>query len=463
MLDTKKLTGRSVLALAAAALLTTACEVTNPGPVQDEFLNSEEAWPGIVAGAARSYNDALDWNAFEMGSIAREIHPSGSTGSYGISVREQLGWMSWDYRAWGAEQEARWVAEDGIRRVLYEPPHDDVPEDERVTVGDDILAELHMWAGFSNRMLGETYCAAVIDGSAPQSYTVFLERAVDHFTNALQYAEPGSDIEWASYAGRASVYVDLDQWPQAVADAAQITDDHWSFVTEYYAEFGDDLWNAVHWSTAGQSYRTHSVWNTVYAQAGDGQEWSSTVGSYYAWEPNDPRVSYRYQDLVGDAAIGCCGTVPWWPQTKYDDPGADIEIASGEEMRLIEAENLLRGGAANIPAAIAILNQLRTDAGLATQWDPAIGLDSAWAALKRERGIELWLEGRRLADLRRWDRTNTPGALDPLETVNEGAPDPWHPSHLRQQDLCHPIPEGEEQTNPNVCAEPDGTIIPCGG
>ncbi len=33
----------------------------------------------------------------------------------------------------------------------------------------------------------------------------------------------------------------------------------------------------------------------------------------------------------------------------------------------------------------------------------------AWTALKRERGIVLWLERRRLGDFFRWNRDNTPG------------------------------------------------------
>ena len=42
----------------------------------------------------------------------------------------------------------------------------------------------------------------------------------------------------------------------------------------------------------------------------------------------------------------------------------------------------------------------------------ATTLADAWSALKRERYIELWLEGQRLADECRWAATNTPGSND---------------------------------------------------
>lgn len=460
MLRDKKTIRRSaLLGLAAAALFTISCEVTNPGPVQDAFLNAADAWPGVVKGAARVLSNALDERAYSSAAISREIHPSGSTGSYGITVRQQAGELAWDEEGWADAQSARWVAEDGIRRMTGQPPYDNPPPE--TTPDPDLLAELYLWAGYANRLLGELWCDAVIDGGAPEPYTVFLDRAVDHFTNAISNATAGSDLQLAAYAGRASVYVDLGQWPAAVADAGQVTDPGFSWVMEYDADFGTETWNTVYWATAGQSYRAHTMWNTPYAQAGDAESWSSTEGSYYAFEPNDPRVPYLFQDEEGDAAIECCGHVPWWPETKYDDRGDDIELSSYEEMRLIEAENLLRGGAGNIATAIGILNALRTDVGLTTQWDPTVSLDSAWAILKRERGIELFLEGRRLPDLRRWARDNTPGALDPLEHVTSSTA-PYHPSHLRVQDLCYPIPEAEEQTNHNVCADENGNIIPCG-
>jgi hypothetical protein len=88
------------------------------------------------------------------------------------------------------------------------------------------------------------------------------------------------------------------------------------------------------------------------------------------------------------------------------------------------------------------MNLVRTNANAGSTVS-ATTLDEAWRLLKRERGIELWLEARRLGDMRRWKADNTPGALDPLEQVGAA-------SHLKQQDLCFPISTAERQTNPKL-------------
>jgi hypothetical protein len=115
-------------------------------------------------------------------------------------------------------------------------------------------------------------------------------------------------------------------------------------------------------------------------------------------------------------------------------------------MRLTEAEAFLRDG--NWQAALPLINRHRVQLGL-DAWE-ANSLNEAWTVYKRERGIELWLEGRRMADLRRWAQNNSPGDLHPLETKGTGVV-PQPPSFLvTGQSLCYPIPEAEYQTNPNI-------------
>src|SRR5689334_6344371 len=82
-----------VCAIAAGTLVLAAChfDVTNPGPVQEKFLDDPAAQAAVVNGAGRDLSDALNHSAYVLGAVAREIFPDGSTGSFGISSQEQVG------------------------------------------------------------------------------------------------------------------------------------------------------------------------------------------------------------------------------------------------------------------------------------------------------------------------------------------------------------------------------------
>jgi starch-binding outer membrane protein, SusD/RagB family len=193
-----------------------------------------------------------------------------------------------------------------------------------------------------------------------------------------------------------------------------------------YFNIGEDAQrNRIAWAIGNTPYRAHTEWGTWYYD--------------YRTATNDPRVPITITTMQGDAAIECCGRVPFYPEAKHSTSASPIRLTSGREMRLIEAEAKLRAG--DWPGAMTSINQVRTAAGVGTI--TAIDLTDAWRLLKRERGIELWLETRRLGDLRRWKAANTPGALDPLEQ-------PGAASHLTRQDLCFPVPPSERQTNPNL-------------
>jgi len=67
--------------------------------------------------------------------------------------------------------------------------------------------------------------------------------------------------------------------------------------------------------------------------------------------------------------------------------------------------------------------------------------DDAWSILDGERMLTLWLEGRRLWDLHRWDHP----FLDGGTVVWPGEP---------RRDSCLPVPAGECRVNPNfTCTE----------
>ena len=395
-------------------------EVTNPGPVQDTFLNEPSAFVAVVNGAVRSLNEGLNFVAFHGAAVTRELHPTGQTGQFGIEPRNSLGILDPNEQGapWANTHRGRWLAEDGLRRFQEVLPPTDFERNRFVAQG-------YLWAGFANRMLGENMCAAVFDKGPEQPRADYLTRAEEQLTRAIQVGTAAGEAATvqAARAARAAVRVTLGNWAGAVADAAAIPDD---FVIRmpYFAVGNEFQFNRIAHAGANQPYKAHTVWGTPYE-------------TYFA-ETGDPRTAYEITGQVGTGALDCCGSVPFYRQLKYSR-ATGIDLATGTEMRLIEAEALLRDG--NWQAGLARINQVRTLAGV-DPWE-VTGLEATWTALKRERGVDLWMEGRRLNDLRRWQADGTPGTLDPREV-------PGSASNLTQQDLCFPISQAERDTNPNL-------------
>jgi starch-binding outer membrane protein, SusD/RagB family len=401
----------------AATVFVAGCnlDVINPGPIQADFLDDTGAFAAVVNGAGRNLSEGINWVAYTGGAVAREIHPAGSTAAFGISVRQQAGKLTEDESGtwWDVSQRARWTAEEAVERGKRLIPAADAAKDVR-------LAQAMVWAGFANRLLGENFCDGVIDGGPLQPYTVYLERAEAYFTEAIPIATAvgtpaGATLATAATAGRASVRLLRNNLPGAATDAATVAS---AFVYRMsYFNSNLDQYNRIYWASANQPYRAHTVWNTFYEN--------------YRKTTPDPRVPFdsSLTVLLGDAAVGSLGRVRWYFQTKYPTQTSPINLASGWEMRLIEAEAKLVAG--DVPGAMALINQHRIALSLAP-WTATTAAD-AWTHLKRERGIELWLEGRRLGDFRRWAALARPGAQE----------------DMTGRDLCFTTPLSEKETNPN--------------
>ena len=423
---------RNTVVLAVLAAAFTACDfdVENPGPTPDDFLDQAQAHQAIANGAAVLLFDALNETAYTTSAVTRELFPAGSTSSFGISARQQVGRLEYDdeHVSWTPHQQSRYVAESGFARFEENP---------NVTMaGYRPAVEAALWAGYANRLLGENWCEAVIDGGSAEPGTVWLERAEEWFTQAIQLAGSTASLQnvaTAARAGRASVRVSLGDWTGAVADANTVPT---SFVFQaQYHITQQSHYNRIYFAGANRPYRAVTVWNTFYED-------------YYS-ETDDPRVPWATLAgaPLGDAALGFMNgqRAPFYQQKKFPAEASDINLSSGREMRLIEWEAALRNG--DWQTAMAGINARRDELGL-DPW-PASSLNEAWTVFKRERGIELWLEGRRMGDLRRWQATNTPGDLSTFETP--GHADSW----LRaDQTLCYDIPQNEREANPNIPDRP---------
>ena len=410
---------RNLLRVAAPLCLLSglsgcALDATNPGPIRAEALNSPSALSSLVNGSGRDLAEALNWVAYTGGAATREIFPAGSTAAFGISVLHQNGKLvdNDGDNYWNFSQRARWTSEDAVTRIKSVLG--------TASANSATLAQALVWAGFSNRHLGENFCQGVINGGAPGPHTVYFERAETYFTEAITVATAANNANLvsAATAGRASVRLLRNNTAGAATDAAAVPNAYVYRMPYYQNEL--DQYNRIFWASANQPYRAHTVWNT-YIET-------------YRRATRDPRVPFdsSLTILVGDAAVGALGRVRWYFQTKYPTLTSPINLVSGWEMRLIEAEVKLIAG--DVAGALTLINGRRTALSLAPV--TAASATEAWAALKRERGIELWLEGRRLGDLRRWAALSRPGALDPKEEIPG-------------RDLCFATPLSEKQTNIN--------------
>ena len=404
---------RSCIVVALVAAISVGCggRITDPGPVDDSVLDQPLAHAALVNGMAKTFSRALGYVAYTGAAISREVVASGSASAslFGITLKQRQGLLDPALAEandqWQFAQQARWTAEDGARRM-------------RETLGPDfaksaIAAEALVFAGFANRLLGENMCEGVIDGGALQPRRVYFERAEAAFSEAMTIAAAATNqnLVNAARAGRASVRVWLNDWTGAAQDAAGVPT-----AFTYRARYSTvelEQYNRIFWSNANQPYRAHSAVGTFY-------------DAYYR-STNDPRTQWRQNPAI---PTGTTTTVPWLFQVKFDRRESPINLVSSSEMRLIVAESLLKSG--NWQAALTEINLLRAAAGVPA-WSATTATE-AWVALKRERGIVLWLEGRRLGDLHRWLADQSPGAVE----------------DMTGRSTCFPIGQNELDSNANL-------------
>ena len=424
------------LVVASALLILGACDftVTNPGPVQDEFLNDNSANVSIVNGAGRMLAEALNWVGYTGAAQIRAITPSGSIGSFGIAPEVRNGELNDDQTntQWNFSQRARSVSEQGLEHLRTNLDAD--------FSSSSLAAQILIWAAYSNRLIGENFCCTVIDGGAPEPISVSFQRAEGQFTEAMSVAGSAgeTDLAWAAQAGRASVRMWLGDWANAVTDAQAVlaaAGNDWSYDMPYF-NIDLDQYNRIYYAGSGDGpYRAFTVWHSPYEETADAGDARTPTGT----EAGEP---------FGDATVDG-DQIPWSFQLKHDQRTSPIRLSSSQEMQLIQAENALLNS--DFGTAVSFINAVRLTAGVPDV--SAASLDEGWTLLKREHGIELWLEGRRLGAIRRWEEAGRPGEYNFWEVHDWKGPDDGSGAGLRPFsgiDLSFPIGLDEQDTNPNV-------------
>jgi hypothetical protein len=404
-------TGTLFRALAVVALLPLgACDllkVEAPGRIADEDLNSPIAFDGLVAGMQYDLAIGFDTNNQDLALFTGELWHGGSYDfgelPRGIIDPEDMN------GEWQDGHQARWTAEDGLRRMQAVFEAAGTPE---LYESDAGVAEAYMYAGFANRMLGEALCATAIDGGGEESNTVHFERADSNFTRAIEVGgrAGAQSIVTAAYGGRATIRVSMGDWAGAVSDAQQVPAS-FQRIVPYTNEVANDI-----------SYETNqrfefSVWGTQFED-----------------HPDDPRAPWQIVfNTDGTITNGANGSTPMYQQLKYPNLGSGVPLTDGTEMLILRAEGALRTG--DIAGAFALINESRAFYQLDALDVPG-DIDTAWDVLHFEKGAETWMETRRIGDLRRW--------------FEAGPSAPEYNSFFEGRETCFPISDEECRVNDNL-------------
>lgn len=474
------------LALTITTIGLAACDldVESPATVDIESLDSENSiealWSGMLAQVSHlATGKAGPGGFFTFGALRTdELVHSGLPEQFphlrpisdGAPIDPDLEGIG---QLWDQSMLTRYVVDFGVERAgeIYEKYKDDPLSKVRDRVTRDRMRAF-AWGGIAYRILGDNLCEAVIDGGPREPHTLFYERGLEILDEGIAFAEANDVIEVdqlgvrSAYAARAQIRMMMGDWDGAVADAAMVETGFTGLRTGHttvepnrrqynWLRFLDHLANPFADANGGAG-RNMTLWGTPFL------EWGYNVT---ADTGNDIRVTYSTHKTNANPhrEFGGDDRRPWFRQDKYlSNTGASVfRLATGAEMRLIEAEARLLNG--DWQGAVDKINELREwwndIAGGRLERDghplPLVSANSeeeAWELLMKERGIELWLEGRRLPDMRRW--SVTPGHV-PFEVVREAVgEDPE--DDLRRNvldiagDFCIPIGATERRLNPNL-------------
>lgn len=443
--------------VAVLAVVASGCdlEVINPGNIRDADVSEAELMPVLANGVSAEFNEVVDNIAFDVARLSDE---AAGTGSYSETQVFRQGILDWEDTDddWENAHEAAWSAENAWIRF------------QEVLAGaessDPSAAQLWLLRGHAYRVLGEIFCHAVFNVGPGQPREDFFDSAIVAYNQAITIAtaaggailagtgtgDPVDTIITSATLGIAASHVGRDDFASAVTFANQVPT---GFVD--YAHYHTNANNNIIWQESWGRAEIGS-YNTLAARLADAGDPRTAYTKCGEWDnPASPVLGEVTEtgDCEGEgsgAHQGADGQHAHYRQDKYGERGSDIPVATGAEARLIEAEAFLR--ASDFPSFNAKITELRASYGLgphphqasaggALDFPAADPADDGWSVLDEERYATLWLQGKRLFDLDRWDHPFVAGG----SIVNQAAQNP--------RDVCYPVPRIECQLNPNLAGD----------
>lgn len=457
--------GAMSLLAAAGLVVLGACDggildVDRGGIVVPDDIDAAgpAAVPTIINGFIGDYHAAVDDAARYAGLLTDEFILGGTfpTRVQVDSRRILVNNLSLTVEQYVPLHQARLAADTAA--FILESRLDDPEFEEVQDLMREGIALAAFYGGYSRMWLAELYCWSILTGMSDETTPLMPNERMQQALQFLQEAETLTEQEGleshrlASIVGQARAHLWLGNYDQAAALAAEVP-------TEFI------LWGEY-------SANNPEQYNEVYTFSwGDTQVIRWTVGDGTQASRGNERFEHFDQfvdiNLITPNPPGLRtfqGTIPVMLQMQYNEPPADIYVASGLEARLIEAEVAVRNGETG--TAEGILNDLRSTyhSRVNIQWGVEVppeesqlqdltlsgDMETDVKTVADERARELWLTGDRHTTSRRLrlDPTVDIDLFPPVKTAIGGG-----------DDIAFPIVQREIDNNPNLS---EGDACPSG-
>lgn len=380
--------GAACLLYSVALVILAGCgdllEVSDPGRFVDEDLDNPAAWEAVANGPEGRLQQMYSLHVIHTGLLGDELFSTGTWGQYRTIADGSFEEDGESSQA-GTLMSIRTEAQEAAARF------DRVLGAEAAT--SVLTGRVMAVEGWANLLLGMLSCETVLEAFGPAvADTEAYAAVIPTLTQAADILAAAGESSYRNFAvaGRARAHMMLGNLEEALADARAVPDGY--------------SYEAIHSEQGASNSVVTLITYVENKAAGLRAMWWPQVDTTGAADvfldaytgEVDPRVEIVHRHTN---RLGVDGFSKHYSQFKYKTRTANIRLTSKTEMRLIEAEVLMRQG--DLPGTMAILNELRAVAGLSPVANPGTE-EGVRDVLLNERFAELFMEGHRANDLYRF-------------------------------------------------------------
>ena len=401
----------STLLVGAAACSDKFLAVTNPNIIDASTVDPTSGAATLSASAQQNFAAAVGWLSMYSGWFAGEANVSDT-----FPTRNEFGFRLV-------------VPENGSLQSDLWAPISLAAASSKIVLDLTLptpttninIARAATFRGFAILFMATDFCTGALSSGPELTTAQMLDSAIFWLGKGIDVGTANATTDGIAMAnaarvGRARAKLQKGDKTGAATDAAATPA---GFV--YNLRYTDDLTN-----------RTRLA-NRLYQFSFD--RGSISVAPAFR-VTNDPRLTYNPADK-GTAQPQDVVPGGWFQQTKFTGYASALRLASKLEADYIAAE-----ASGNAPKMLTLINARRTANNQAV-YAGATDNASVMTELYNQRGIEFYLEGRRLADYRR-----SPSSVSNITPA--GAPY-FKPGYANTgTQTCYPLPRQERDNNPNM-------------